>query len=225
MHDTGIIDVMEGICHYCGNIGIVQREHVIPKSRGGSGSMDNIVMACVPCNMDKFDFTPEEWRAWREENSLEWPPVWNWEQLAAAAKRHEQAQNFGRNFGGTGFAGREYYDSQEFRAKYSAVATDQWAPGGILRSMTWSRAPGGRFASAIAELAACSKEGFTAQDLRTHLGAECVKGYVRTAIRQGIIVRIGHGRYAAAPPGAMAAAAERAAIGRGTSYETRWGRK
>lgn len=39
------------------------REHVIPKSRGGSDEDGNIVPACNQCNTSKGARTPEEWRA------------------------------------------------------------------------------------------------------------------------------------------------------------------
>ena len=48
---------------------------MIPLSRGGTDDRANLVPACKPCNMDKLDFTPEEWRAWREEEGLRWPPL------------------------------------------------------------------------------------------------------------------------------------------------------
>jgi 5-methylcytosine-specific restriction endonuclease McrA len=44
-------------CRYCGNnkLGKHQKsvDHVIPKSRGGSNSFNNLVMACTTCNWSK----------------------------------------------------------------------------------------------------------------------------------------------------------------------------
>lgn len=40
-----------GACHYCGGVATT-RDHVIPKSKGGSGA-GNIVPACGPCNRRK----------------------------------------------------------------------------------------------------------------------------------------------------------------------------
>lgn len=37
-------------------------EHVIPLSRGGSNSIDNIVIACPTCNLRKHDKLPHEWK-------------------------------------------------------------------------------------------------------------------------------------------------------------------
>lgn len=36
-------------------------DHVIPRSRGGPDKLDNLVLACPPCNMAKGARTPEEW--------------------------------------------------------------------------------------------------------------------------------------------------------------------
>lgn len=46
----------------------------MPRSRGGSDDRSNLAPACKMCNMEKLDFTPEEYRAWREESGLGWPP-------------------------------------------------------------------------------------------------------------------------------------------------------
>ena len=50
-------------CQYCGGkfeSAKLQLEHIVPKSRGGSKSMDNIVAACKKCNDKKVNKTPEE---------------------------------------------------------------------------------------------------------------------------------------------------------------------
>lgn len=43
----------------------LQADHVTPRSRGGPSTFDNLATACGPCNLDKSDRTPEEWRAAR----------------------------------------------------------------------------------------------------------------------------------------------------------------
>lgn len=40
-------------CAYCGSSENVQLEHVIPLKRGGKHSLDNLVLACKPCNISK----------------------------------------------------------------------------------------------------------------------------------------------------------------------------
>jgi hypothetical protein len=48
-------------CAYCRAKGGLQWEHIIPKSRGGPDTIDNMVLACARCNRDKADQDPFEW--------------------------------------------------------------------------------------------------------------------------------------------------------------------
>jgi 5-methylcytosine-specific restriction endonuclease McrA len=52
-----------GLCHYCGASieDGYHVDHVIPLSRGGSNSPDNLVLACPHCNLSKNDRLPSEW--------------------------------------------------------------------------------------------------------------------------------------------------------------------
>jgi 5-methylcytosine-specific restriction endonuclease McrA len=46
-------------CQYCGGVrGTLTLDHVIPRSRGGPSSWDNIVTCCAPCNRRKGDRLP-----------------------------------------------------------------------------------------------------------------------------------------------------------------------
>jgi len=47
-------------CQYCGSPKDLTLDHVMPRSRGGKTSWDNLISACKPCNSKKGDFTPEE---------------------------------------------------------------------------------------------------------------------------------------------------------------------
>jgi 5-methylcytosine-specific restriction endonuclease McrA len=48
-------------CQYCGYTGDeLTLDHVIPRSRGGGDSWENIVTACVRCNVRKGSRTPQE---------------------------------------------------------------------------------------------------------------------------------------------------------------------
>lgn len=48
-------------CQYCGRTGVpLTVDHVIPKSKGGEDTWENLVCACVQCNNRKGDRTPEE---------------------------------------------------------------------------------------------------------------------------------------------------------------------
>ena len=49
------------MCAYCGSEDDMTRDHVLPKSRGGSHDESNKVWACRSCNSAKGNRTPEEW--------------------------------------------------------------------------------------------------------------------------------------------------------------------
>ena len=49
-------------CQYCGSAERLTLDHVLPKSRGGPETWENLVAACVPCNNRKGNRTPEEAR-------------------------------------------------------------------------------------------------------------------------------------------------------------------
>lgn len=56
-------------CRYCGNnAGPFHIDHVVPVSRGGLNDLDNLVVACGPCNSSKRDRPLSEWKGrgqWR----------------------------------------------------------------------------------------------------------------------------------------------------------------
>lgn len=47
-------------CQYCGAAERLTLDHVVPKSRGGPDTWENLVAACVPCNNRKGGRTPDE---------------------------------------------------------------------------------------------------------------------------------------------------------------------
>lgn len=50
-----------GICSYCGERSDdLTADHIIPLSRGGNHTLDNITVACRSCNSRKGERTPEE---------------------------------------------------------------------------------------------------------------------------------------------------------------------
>jgi 5-methylcytosine-specific restriction endonuclease McrA len=63
-----------GPCAYCGDRNPTQVDHIIPRSRGGTDDRENLAPACRMCNMEKLDFTPDEYREYRESEGLGWPP-------------------------------------------------------------------------------------------------------------------------------------------------------
>ena len=48
-------------CVYCGKSDVVLTiDHILPKSRGGEDSWENLISACPKCNSKKGDRTPSE---------------------------------------------------------------------------------------------------------------------------------------------------------------------
>jgi hypothetical protein len=57
-----ILSAFDWRCAYCGERPArLIREHMIPTVRGGDDSIENIVPACVRCNVRKSYRTPLEW--------------------------------------------------------------------------------------------------------------------------------------------------------------------
>jgi len=55
-----ILDRDRRNCAFCGRRGETV-DHVVPRSRGGRDTWENLVACCTKCNNDKGDRTPEEW--------------------------------------------------------------------------------------------------------------------------------------------------------------------
>ena len=47
-------------CQYCGARDDLTFDHLMPRSRGGQTTWDNVVAACSPCNLKKGSMTPDE---------------------------------------------------------------------------------------------------------------------------------------------------------------------
>jgi 5-methylcytosine-specific restriction endonuclease McrA len=47
----------EFCCQYCGSRGELTFDHILPRSRGGRTTWDNVVAACSPCNLRKGNRT------------------------------------------------------------------------------------------------------------------------------------------------------------------------
>ncbi|MDX1672614.1 MAG: HNH endonuclease [Balneolaceae bacterium] len=47
-------------CQYCGSSRNLTIDHVVPRSRGGNDSWENLVTACDTCNVQKGNRTPRE---------------------------------------------------------------------------------------------------------------------------------------------------------------------
>jgi 5-methylcytosine-specific restriction endonuclease McrA len=47
-------------CQYCGSRSNLTVDHVIPRSKGGDSTWENIVASCAPCNRRKGDHLPDK---------------------------------------------------------------------------------------------------------------------------------------------------------------------
>ena len=69
----GILSRDKHTCVYCGKAGATTVDHVLPKSRGGGSTWENLAACCRGCNQRKADRTPEEagmrlrWHPWRPD--------------------------------------------------------------------------------------------------------------------------------------------------------------
>lgn len=83
-------------CQYCGELGTknsMTLDHVIPRSRGGGNSYENVVTCCMPCNAKKGNFLVSElgWKllsspkqpSWVSYIGANWPDVYRqeWEKF------------------------------------------------------------------------------------------------------------------------------------------------
>jgi hypothetical protein len=57
-------------CVYCGSIINLTADHLIPRSRRGDESADNVVLACQSCNASRGDKGIFEWLGLKEKDKL-----------------------------------------------------------------------------------------------------------------------------------------------------------
>ena len=67
-------------CQYCGSRGNLKDltfDHVVPRAMGGTTTWENVVAACIPCNRQKANRTPEQagMRLRRAPTQPRWVPA------------------------------------------------------------------------------------------------------------------------------------------------------
>lgn len=63
-----IVEAWGGVCAYCGSARALQKDCVLPLSRGGRYTRDNVVPACRSCNASKRN---DEVTAWMRRKGLD----------------------------------------------------------------------------------------------------------------------------------------------------------
>ena len=58
------------VCVYCGSAADLTTDHLIPRSRGGDDSADNVVLACQSCNISRGEKGIFEWLGLKEKDKL-----------------------------------------------------------------------------------------------------------------------------------------------------------
>ena len=51
-------------CQYCGERSDLTFDHLVPRSKGGHTTWENVVTACSPCNLKKGGHLPDEAQMW-----------------------------------------------------------------------------------------------------------------------------------------------------------------
>jgi hypothetical protein len=57
-------------CVFCRSTSDLTTDHLVPRSRGGDDSADNVVLACQPCNTSRGEKGVFEWLGLREKDRL-----------------------------------------------------------------------------------------------------------------------------------------------------------
>jgi len=60
-------------CSYCGEWRQLQRDHIIPRCKGGSDDKSNIAVSCWPCNRLKSGLSLDEARLLLNQRRFGWP--------------------------------------------------------------------------------------------------------------------------------------------------------
>ncbi len=57
-------------CQYCGSPEDLTFDHIIPRSKGGQTTWENVVAACSPCNLRKSNLTPVQAKMFPRQQRL-----------------------------------------------------------------------------------------------------------------------------------------------------------
>lgn len=66
------------VCHLCGLPGATTADHVLPRSRGGDNSIDNLRPAHKSCNFSRGNMSIEEWKRKHPRRNARAEPSRRW---------------------------------------------------------------------------------------------------------------------------------------------------
>ncbi|WP_349018432.1 HNH endonuclease [Corynebacterium accolens] len=66
------------VCHLCGHRGATTADHVVPRSRGGDDSLDNLRPAHASCNSSRGNMPIDEWHRRHPKKSNRVAPSRDW---------------------------------------------------------------------------------------------------------------------------------------------------
>lgn len=76
-------------CGFCGQAGIANVDHVVPKSKGGTHDFHNLLPSCITCNVAKGDMSLAEFKLSLASKC----PPWGDRQLGKLGGRYRLGKN------------------------------------------------------------------------------------------------------------------------------------
>ena len=76
-------------CIYCGSKNKLERDHILPKSRGGPDTVENSIWVCKPCNLNKGDKRLYEWKGFYHRDDI--PRIAEGKYLKLLFELHDQS--------------------------------------------------------------------------------------------------------------------------------------
>lgn len=80
------------ICHYCGGYGNTV-DHIIPKAKGGTNKIDNLVCSCFECNLKKRDMDYDDFIKIIQDENIKYSKPKFFFEMDDDNKRNNQSKN------------------------------------------------------------------------------------------------------------------------------------